>query len=86
MIGRRSESVKQLAHQVAAAVVEPLDLGGVIHCVVGRVLHPDSGVIHCVVGRVLHPDSATSPLCHRLRVAGNGPRNEGLRLAGVGKP
>jgi hypothetical protein len=42
LVGRRGQRVEQLAHEVAAAVVEARDLVGVLHRVVRRVLdsHP----------------------------------------------
>src|SRR6478672_8775710 len=54
LIGRRSKCVQKFTHQHAAAVVEALDL---------------TGVIHRVVGRVLHPFGLTPGARHRLRVA-----------------
>jgi len=38
LVGRVGQSVQQLAHEVAAAVVEALDLAGVIHRVMRRML------------------------------------------------
>jgi len=46
MIGCGSKRVQQFTHQVAAAVVEPLDLAGVIHRVLGCVLR--SVALHTV--------------------------------------
>src|ERR1035441_2093287 len=38
VIGRGGQRVQEFAHEVAAAVVKPLDLAGIIHRVLGSVL------------------------------------------------